>query len=305
MEAIIYKSTGSWYLAQYRDKALIKCRLAGKLKLDREISSSNPVAVGDKVTLLPEAGQESAIITGIHERDNYMVRASPHQQVQRQVLAANIDQAILLATLRDPVTSRGFIDRFLVTAAVYHIPAILIFNKTDIYKEKETKQLEAIRQTYETMEYPVLNISATEKQLPETLLNILQDKTTLLAGHSGSGKSTLINHFIPDRKQKTKEVSNWSGKGLHTTTFSEMFDLPFGGRLIDSPGIREWGLVDIEKTELSQYFLDMRPFLTSCKFNNCLHLNEPGCAVKRAVVEGHIDPLRFDSYLSILDSLEQ
>ncbi len=304
MKGTIYKSTGSWYVARCEDGIYRKCRLAGRLKLDDEISSSNPVAVGDMIRLQQEDQQETAIITEILDRENYIVRASPHQQVRQQVLAANIDQAVLVATLRDPVTSRGFIDRFLVTAAAYHIRAILLFNKADIYKEKEQRLLNAIQQTYSTMGYLTLPASVISGALPAELDTLLQNKTTLLAGHSGSGKSTLINQLLPDQNLKTRPVSKWSGKGLHTTTFAEMFDLPSGGSVIDTPGIREWGLVDIEKTELSHYFLDMQPLLNECKFNNCLHINEPGCAVKKAVAEGIIDPSRFDSYLSILASLE-
>lgn len=304
MKATIYKSTGSWYAAYCDDGLFRKCRLAGKMKLDREISSSNPIAVGDEVILQQEEQQDTAVITAIGERENYMVRASPHQQVQRHVLAANIDQAVLLATLRDPITSRGFIDRFLVTAAAYHVPAVVLFNKADIYKEKEHKQLADLQHTYGKMDYPVLQISATSEKPSEAVADLLKNKMTLLAGHSGVGKSTLINQLIPEQHLKTSPVSNWSGKGLHTTTFAEMFDLSFGGRLIDTPGVREWGIVDMEKTELSHYFLDMQSLLTECKFNNCLHVDEPGCAVKKAVAEGIIDPLRFDSYLSILASLE-
>lgn len=305
MKGTIYKSTGSWYVARCADGRYRKCRLAGKLKLDEAISSSNPVAVGDIVRLLQEDQQETAVITEILDRENYIVRASPHQQVRRQVLAANVDRAVLVVTLRDPVTSRGFIDRFLVTAAAYHIPATLLFNKADLYQEKEQRLLRAIQQTYSAMDYLILPASAISGKLPPELLRLLPNSTTLLAGHSGSGKSTLINQLIPDQNLKTRPVSKWSGKGLHTTTFAAMFDLPSGGRVIDTPGIREWGLVDIDQTELSQYFLDMQPLLNDCKFNNCLHVNEPGCAVKQAVAEGVIDPLRFDSYLAILASLEE
>ncbi len=303
MKATIYKSTGSWYLAHNEGKGFIKCRLAGKLKLDREISSSNPIAVGDHVEITPEEHQDTAVITHILERKNYIVRASPHQKIRRQVLASNIDQAVLLATLRYPLTSRGFIDRFLVTAAAYHVPAILIFNKTDTYREKEQEQLALIKETYGKMDYKVLATSFKKESL-SSLHSILKDKMSLLAGHSGVGKSTLINQLIPQKSLKTQDVSQWSGKGLHTTTFSEMFDLPSGGKIIDTPGIREWGLVDMEATELSHYFKDMQPYIGHCKFNNCLHLDEPGCVVKEAVAEAEIDFSRFESYLSILASLE-
>ncbi len=303
MKAVIYKSTGSWYAARGEDGITRASRLAGKMKLDREISSSNPIAVGDKVTIQPEPGQEEAVISEIQERENYMVRASPNPRYQRQVLAANLDQVILLASLRQPFTPPGFIDRFLVTAEAYHIPALLLFNKTDIYREKDWLKFGRIEEVYGKMGYPVLQISAAEEKVSPMIRGPLKDKTTLIAGNSGAGKSTVINQLIPGLNLKTQNVSDWSGKGMHTTTFAEMFDLPFGGRLIDTPGIREWGIVDMDKKELSQYFLDIKPYLGQCKFNNCLHFNEPGCAVKQAVVDQHIDALRFESYLSILESL--
>lgn len=304
MEATIYKSTGSWYLALNEAGEFKKCRLAGKLKLDDAISSSNPVAVGDMVKLLPEENQETAVITEILSRKNYMVRASPHQSVKRQILAANIDQAVLLVTLRSPTTSQGFLDRFLVTAAAYHIPASIIFNKTDLHKEKDWVQLDRIKTIYNEIGYPIYRMNALEDSMEE-LQPLLKDKTTLFAGHSGVGKSTMVNKLIPDKNLKTQEISTWSGKGLHTTTFAEMFDLPFGGRLIDTPGIREWGIIDIEDTELSHYFKEMQPLIGKCKFNDCLHLDEPGCVIKEAVVNEQIDFSRFESYLAILASIKE
>ncbi len=303
MKATIYKSTGSWYSAHCEDGVVRPSRLAGKMKLDHEISSSNPIAVGDRVRLHSEDGQDSAVISEIEERENYMVRASPNPRYQRQVLAANLDQVVLLASLRQPFTPRGFIDRFLVTAEAYHIPALLMFNKTDIYQEKDWLKFDNIREIYGRMGYPVLKFSALKEEVTLQVQRLLKDKTTLIAGNSGAGKSTFINTLIPGLNQKTQNISNWSEKGVHTTTFAEMFDLPFGGRLIDTPGIREWGLLDIEKAELSQYFLDLQPYLNQCKFNNCLHVNEPGCAVKQAVAEGKIELKRFESYLIILDSI--
>ena len=275
------------------------------MKLDKAIGSSNPVAVGDVVDLQLEAKQDTAVITTIHERENYMVRASPQKHIKRQILAANIDQAVLLATLKAPVTSRGFLDRFLVTAAAYHIPAVLLFNKMDLYGDKERARLEEIRRIYGTLQYPVLSLSVTETALPDALYEQLKNKTSLLAGHSGVGKSSLINALLPERELKTQQVSQWSGKGMHTTTYAEMFDLPFSGKLIDTPGVREWGIVDIPPTELAHYFLDLRPFVGHCRFNNCLHIDEPGCAVKAAVVREEVDGLRYDSYCAILFSLQQ
>lgn len=306
MKAIVYKSTGSWYVAKSPDGRLWQCRIAGKMKIDEEITSTNPVAVGDFVELnVEDEILQAATIIEVKDRYNYIVRSSPHQKYERHIVAANIDQAMLVSTLREPRTSRGFIDRFLVMAAAYHIPVVLIFNKQDIYREKEMKNFDKIKSIYANIGYPVLLISALAKEQLNAVKEKLQNKTTLMAGHSGAGKSTLINGLIPDLELKTRPVSQWSGKGTHTTTFAEMHELPFGGKLIDTPGIREWGIVDVNKTELSHYFLDMQPYLQDCKFNNCLHLNEPGCAVKGAVSRGDINAERYGSYQTILHSLNE
>lgn len=306
MEAIIYKSTGSWYQAKTPEGVLWQCRIAGKMKIDEEITTTNPVAVGDLVDLEEEDPlQRTAIITRVRPRDNYIIRSSPHNRFKNHVVAANMDQAILVATLKAPRTSQGFIDRFLVTAAAYHVPAVVVFNKQDLYHAKEMQRFERLKEIYTGMSYPVLLVSALKDEGLEAIRGILAGKTSLLAGHSGVGKSTLINDLIPDLAIKTQYVSDWSGKGMHTTTFAEMHELPFGGRIIDTPGIRELGIVDMEKQELSHYFLDMQPFLTGCRFNNCLHVHEPGCAVVEAVEDGKITVERYESYLAMLETLER
>lgn len=306
MKARIYKSTGSWYTAKSSDGKIWQCRIAGRLKIDEEITTTNPVAVGDIVELeIEDEAQQTAIITEIQSRDNYIIRTSPHARFKNQIVAANIDRAVLIATLKEPRTSQGFIDRYLVSAAAYHVPAVLIFNKQDLYHAKELQQFHEWEQMYKKIGYPVLLVSALKEEGLDELKDILKGKISLFAGHSGVGKSTLINDLIPALHLKTGHVSDWSGKGIHTTSFAEMFELPFGGRIIDTPGIRELGIVDMDKAELSQYFLDMLPFIPDCRFNNCLHINEPGCAVKKAVENEKISVARYESYLMMLATLQE
>lgn len=308
MQATVYKSTGSWYVVKTTTGETFQARMKGIFKKNDDITSTNPIAVGDVVEIVPDdsdANAKNAMITEIGERRNYIVRSSPHGRNKKHIIAANLDQAMLIGTIREPRTSQGFIDRFLVTAAAYHIPAVLVFNKKDIYRAKEMELFEAMEALYTEIGYPVKLISATEMEGVEEIRAMLKDKTTLMSGHSGVGKSSLINDLVPGLDLRTTAVSGWSGKGLHTTTFSEMHDLPGGGCLIDTPGVREFGIVDMDKTELSHYFLEMQPYLSQCQFNNCLHINEPGCAVKEAVEAGEIDPDRYVSYAMILESIEE
>jgi ribosome biogenesis GTPase len=282
--------------------------MKGIFKKNEDITSTNPIAVGDHITIEEDdsdANAKNAMITEILPRTNYIVRSSPHGKNKKHIVAANLDQAVLVCTVKEPRTSQGFIDRFLVTAAAYHIPVILVFNKKDIFRDKELEKFEALEELYTGIGYQVLLVSAKTGEGIPALEAMLKDKTTLMSGHSGVGKSSLINDLMPGLELKTKEVSGWSGKGLHTTTFAEMQDLPFGGRLIDTPGVREFGIVEIPKTELSHYFIEMQPYITQCQFNNCLHINEPGCAVKAAVEEGLIDVDRYVSYATILDSIQE
>ncbi len=304
MKAIVYKSTGSWYILKDESGRFWNGRIKGVLKLD-DITSTNPVAVGDLVEAEPE--QEEAgtmIIHSILDRHNYINRQSPRHKHQHHIVAANIDQTLLIATLREPRTSQGFIDRFLVAAEMFHVPALIAFNKSDLYRSKDLEKYEAFREMYEAIGYRVLLVSAEKQEGLDELKTLLKDRTTLLSGHSGVGKSSLLNVLFPGMNRKTGEISGWSGKGQHTTTFAEMFDLPYGGRIIDTPGMREFGLVDISKAELSHYFPEMRDRLQGCQFNDCLHLNEPGCAIKQAVADGLIHEDRYVSYVGILESIE-
>lgn len=305
MKARIYKSTGSWYVAKAENGKMYNARIKGIFKID-EITSTNPIAVGDEVEMLVEDVQEeSAMIDHIHDRRNYVARVSPHNKRQHHIIASNLDQSILFATLRDPKTSQGFMDRFLVSCEAYHIPAIIVFNKADIYRKKEMERFTMLKEMYEAIGYKVVLVSVQDGTGVQEVKSMLYNKTTLLSGHSGVGKSTFINSVFPELHLRTQEVSGWSGKGLHTTTFAEMFDLTNGGQIIDTPGVREFGLVDIPKQELSHFFPEMRERINNCQFNNCMHINEPGCAVKEAVNEGTITVDRYASYLTILDTIEE
>ncbi len=305
MKALIYKSTGSWYVARGEDRVFYNARIKGIFKIDG-ISSTNPIAVGDEVDMeLEDVQEESAVIHAIHDRRNYVARVSPHNKRQHHIIASNLDQSILIATLRDPKTSQGFMDRFLVSCESYHIPATIVFNKADIYRKKEMEKFSLVRDIYESIGYKVILTSILEGRGIEEVKALLKDKTTLLSGHSGVGKSTFINAVFPGFELRTQEVSDWSGKGMHTTTFAEMFDLDMGGRIIDTPGLRELGIVDISKQELAQYFPEMRALMNDCQFNNCMHINEPGCAVKAAVSTGTVSVDRYASYLTILDTIEE
>ncbi|MBI2274200.1 MAG: ribosome small subunit-dependent GTPase A [Chitinophagaceae bacterium] len=305
MRARIYKSTGSWYVAKAADGKLYNARIKGIFKID-EITSTNPIAVGDEVEMVIEDVQEeSAMIDRIYDRKNYVARVSPHNKRQHHIIASNLDQSILFATLKEPKTSQGFMDRFLISCESYHIPAIIVFNKADLYKKKEMEKFELLKGIYETIGYKVVLASVQTGQGVNEVKSLLKDKTTLLSGHSGVGKSTFINAVFPQFNLRTQEVSGWSGKGLHTTTFAEMFDLDGGGQIIDTPGVREFGLVDIPKQELSHFFPEMRVLINDCQFNNCMHINEPGCAVKAAVNAGTVSVDRYASYLTILDTIEE
>ncbi len=303
MKALVYKSTGSWYNVKDESGKWYNARIKGIFKIDN-ISSTNPVAVGDEVEIEPEDEKENtAMIVDISQRRNYINRQSPRAKHQHHIVAANLDQSLLVATLREPRTSQGFIDRFLVASEMYHVKPLIIFNKADLYKTKEQELFADMQKMYSDIGYNVFLTSTKEGMGIEPLKNSLTGKTSLISGHSGVGKSTLLNSILPTLGLRTQEVSNWSGKGMHTTTFAEMFDLPDGGRIIDTPGMREFGLVDISKQELSHYFPEMRDRLNDCQFNNCLHINEPGCAIKQATVDGIIHEDRYVSYATILDSI--
>ncbi len=298
MDGLVTKSTGSWYQVLGDDGVSYSCRIKGKFRT-KDIKTTNPVAVGDRVSFELEPDQETAVITHLHDRRNYIIRRSVNLSKQAQIIAANLDQAFLVVTLASPPTSLGFIDRFLVTAEAYDIPAGLIFNKLDLFSEEGLEVLEEYQQIYTSIGYPCYSVSALEGENVSIVKALLKDKTTLLSGHSGVGKSTLINAIYPEAALRTGELSEWSDKGKHTTTFAEMIMLPFGGQLIDTPGIRELGIIDIEQQELSHFFPEMRVLLNDCRFHNCRHINEPGCVVLDAVQNGTIELSRYDNYLSI------
>lgn len=305
MKAQVYKSTGSWYTVKDETGKWHNARMKGVFKID-EITSTNPVAVGDDVEIEVEnEGEGTATITQIHDRRNYINRQSPRFAHQHHIVASNLDQSMLVATLKEPKTSQGFIDRFLVASEMYHVPAIIVFNKADLYKKKEQEKFEQWKSMYEEVGYKVFLVSVKDNEGTDEVAKELAGKTTLISGHSGVGKSSLLNVILPDLSLKTGQISGWSGKGQHTTTFAEMFDLPVSGSIIDTPGMREFGLVDIEKQEVSHYFPEMRDRLNDCQFNNCLHVNEPGCAVKQAVADGKITEDRYVSYVNILESIEK
>jgi ribosome biogenesis GTPase len=295
MNGIVIKSTGSWYLVWTDQGETLEVRLRGKFKLDDK-KITNPVTVGDKVSV--ERINNDNLITEIFPRDNYVIRTSPRKKGHFHLLAANIDQALLVASLKHPKTSLGFIDRFLTTLETFRIPGIILFNKADLYDEEELNTLNEYKVLYHSIGYQML-ITSLHDQGSSSLLPLLEEKTTLVAGHSGTGKSTLINSLFPDQEQAIGRISHFADKGVHTTTFGEMF-LSKSYKVIDTPGIKELGLAEVTADELSHYFPEMRELLGDCRFHNCQHVNEPGCAVKEAVANGSIAESRFDSYLSML-----
>lgn len=302
-EGTVTKSTGSWYTVRLDDGKRVDCRLRGKFRTSG-IRTTNPVAVGDRVSIAMEAGKTSGSITGIGKRDNYIIRRSVKLSKASHIIAANIDQAWLIATLAMPRTSTGFIDRFLITAEAYHIPAGLVFNKLDIYDDKLLSDLNKLTALYQSIGYRCFEASALRGDGIAELREALKGKTTLLSGHSGTGKSAIINAIEPELDLKTSEISHYHKKGRHTTTFAEMFELSFGAFIIDTPGIQEFSLTDFDRKEVWERFPEMRAISMDCQFNNCTHTHEPKCAVKKGLENGSISPLRYNSYLSILSDKE-
>ena len=294
------RSTGSWYDLRAADGHLWRARLKGKFKLEGH-KVTNPIAVGDRVVWEEEDRTEnSAMITEILPRDNYIERKSVHKTAHAHVLAANVDQAVLIVTLTFPRTSMGFIDRFLVVAESFRIPTVIVFNKQDIIPDEFKEVQEEVIEMYESVGYQCLKTSATEGQGSQVFADLLTGKVSMLAGHSGVGKSSLVNAVAPDLLLRTNEVSTFANKGVHTTTFAEMFELDDSTFIIDSPGIKELGLADIGQAEIGHCFPEFRALLNQCRFNNCQHINEPGCAVKSAVEQGLIGMSRYESYLSMM-----
>ena len=298
MQGMVVKSTGSWYLVRTEDGVYRDCRIRGKFRI-QGLKSTNPIAVGDQVILEHEG--EDFLITEILDRKNYIIRKSVNLSKQVHIIASNIDQAFLIVTMAAPTTSMGFIDRFLVTAEAYSINTIIVFNKVDLYDEFLQEYHDQVIEMYREVGYECLEVSALENKNTDVLKELMKDKVSLLAGHSGVGKSTLVNVIDPTMDLLTGDISEAHQKGMHTTTYAEMFELKFGGFIIDSPGIKGFGLVDMEKEELGDYFPEIRAIKGDCKFNNCRHVNEPHCAVKDAVEEESIHSVRYDSYLTILE----
>ena len=298
MQGLITKSTGSWYQVQTPDGNRYEARIKGKFRI-KGLTTTNPLAVGDQVDFEFEPGSDNAVINHLHPRKNYIIRKSINLSKQAQIIAANLDQAFLVVTLASPRTSLGFIDRFLVTAEAYSIPAVLIYNKLDLFSDEGLEILAEYQSVYERIGYPCYTVSAKEGTNIDLIQQLISNKTTFFSGHSGVGKSSLINALLPDLEIRTGEVSDWSDKGMHTTTFAEMHELPGGGFIVDTPGIRVLGVIDIEQAELSHFFPEMRDRLNQCRFNNCRHINEPGCAIVAAVEAGDIELSRYESYLSI------
>lgn len=297
-KGLVIKSTGSRYTVLSEDDEIIVCRIRGKIRLE-DIKSTNPVSVGDRVVFNTEESGEG-VISEIQERKNYIIRRATNLSKESQIIAANIDQAVLIITINFPMTSRVFVDRFIAASEAYNIPVTLVFNKTDRYDAEHLNILNEWCELYEDIGYKTLAVSAKKQENLDEVKDLLKDKITVLSGHSGVGKSTLINRIEPDLNLKTAEISAIHQSGKHTTTFAEMHALSFGGYIIDTPGIRGFGLIHIEKEELYHYFKEIFEHSKDCRFHNCTHYSEPGCSVKEAVENGEIAQSRYESYLSIL-----
>jgi ribosome biogenesis GTPase / thiamine phosphate phosphatase len=301
MKGIVTKSTGSNYVVKTENGERVNCKLKGKIRLDGR-KSTNPAAVGDDVEIENNNGE--FMITEIKSRKNYIIRKSINLSKQVQIIAANMDQAFLICTLVAPRTSLGFIDRFLITAEAYSIPVTIVFNKCDLLDEEALKAQQQIIEIYQTIGYTCLQVSSFNKRDIELLKENLAHKITLISGHSGVGKSTLINAIEPNLNLRTGQISAAHLKGMHTTTFAELFELSFGGQIIDTPGIKELGLVEMTREEIGHYFPEIRERMQNCKFNNCIHENEPHCAITEAVRNNDISAERYNSYLGILNGEE-
>ena len=296
----ILKSTGKWYIVEMEDGAIVNCRIRGKMRMSK-LRTTNPVAVGDQVYVSDAEDEDgNKVILDFEERKNYIVRKSTNLSKQMQILAANVDQAYLLVTMKSPETHLAFIDRFLVAAESFRIPTTILFNKIDIYDEDELEYIDALAYLYEKAGYPSFKISATNEDNIAFLKDQIKGKQVMISGHSGVGKSTLVNALDDSLDLRVGEISVANAQGKHTTTFAEMYKLKSGGYIIDTPGIRAFGIVNLEKEVISHYFPEMRHFLNECKYNNCLHMNEPKCAVKNAVEEGEISESRYTTYLQLM-----
>jgi len=300
MKGLVIKNTGSWVTVRLDDGSTVNCKMRGVLRL-KGLRCTNPVAVGDLVQV-EDKGGDAPVVGAIEPRRNYIIRRSSNLSKEFQIIASNLDQAVLVATIIHPETSTTFIDRFLATAEAYQVPAVLAFNKIDLLITQESRDyLEEMKVMYERIGYPVISMSAVTGEGTESLREILAGKMSLLSGNSGVGKSSIINLLVPDAHVRVGDVSHTHHKGMHTTTFSELLDLPGGGAIIDTPGVKAFGTIDFERAEVAHYFPEIFKISNDCRFNNCTHTHEPGCAVLAAVEAGEISPTRYTSYLSILD----
>ncbi len=300
MKGLVIKNTGSWVTVRLDDDNTVNCKMRGVLRL-KGLRCTNPVAVGDRVQV-EDKGGDAPVVGDIEPRRNYIIRRSSNLSKEFQIIAANLDQAVLVATLTNPETSTTFIDRFLATAEAYQVPAVLAFNKIDLLNTDEWRnRLDELKTLYESIGYPVVVMSAATGEGADALRAQLAGKMSLLSGNSGVGKSSIINLLVPDAHVRVGDVSHTHHKGMHTTTFSELLDLPGGGAIIDTPGVKAFGTIDFERAEVAHYFPEIFRISDDCRFNNCTHTHEPGCAVLEAVEQGKIAPSRFTSYLSILE----
>lgn len=303
-KGLVIKNTGSWYVVKTdNDGTLVECKIKGNFRL-KGIRSTNPIAVGDRVCIVPNA-EGTAFITEIEDRKNYIIRRASNLSKQSHIIAANVDACMLVVTVNYPETSTTFIDRFLASAEAYRVPVNLVFNKVDLYSEDELRYLDGLVNLYTHIGYPCYRISAMNGEGIEALKEDLQGKITLFSGHSGVGKSTLINYLLPDLQIKTGEISSVHNKGMHTTTFSEMYPIGDNGYIIDTPGIKGFGTFDMKDEEVGHYFKEIFEFSSRCKYGNCTHRHEPGCAVREAVENHYISESRYNSYLNILEDKEE
>ncbi|MDP2722460.1 MAG: ribosome small subunit-dependent GTPase A [Bacteroidales bacterium] len=302
MKGLVLRSTGSWYSVLTDDGRIVDCRLKGLFRM-KGIRTTNPIAVGDRVEIELQVNEETGTIIRIGERKNHLIRKATNLSKATHIIAANIDQMLVIVSLVKPRTSTGFIDRLLVTAEAYHIPAFLVFNKLDLYDMENLDHLNELVTFYRSIGYPCLITSVVDQLHKTEFQELLTGKVSLLSGHSGVGKSALINMVDNELDLKTGLISSFHEKGMHTTTFAEMFPLKFGGAVIDTPGIKEFGLVEFERSELGQRFPEFRALMDECKFNNCIHADEPGCAVKAALERGDLKPFRYTNYLNMLSEL--
>ncbi|WP_086475515.1 MULTISPECIES: ribosome small subunit-dependent GTPase A [Arenibacter] len=306
MKGTVYKSTGSWYTVKSEEGVFYNCRIKGRFRL-KGIKSTNPIAVGDKVTFDEDPSSEEAqgVITEIQDRKNYIIRKSVNLSKQTHIIASNLDQVFLIVTLNNPTTFTNFIDRFLVTAEAYNIPTILLFNKIDTYSSEELDEIRYLAALYREIGYTCIGISAASGKNVDKVKELMLGKTSMFSGHSGVGKSTLVNAIEPELNLKTKDISSQHLQGQHTTTFAEMFDLNIGARIIDTPGIKGFGIVDMEPEEIGDYFPEFFELKSECRFNNCLHIDEPQCAVKEALDQDKVAWSRYKSYVQMIDGEEE